>query len=68
MTPTAASATAVPAAVTELIFAAFYPKYFSVDQRLSNFFPRLIINSLDSCARNVHLIGTLFLRKSVQIY
>ena len=67
MTPTAASATAVPAAVTKLIFAAFYPKNFTVDQRLGKFFPRFIINSLNRCARNVHLIGAFFLRESVQI-
>jgi hypothetical protein len=67
MTPTATSATAVPAAIAELIFAAFYPEYFSIDQRLSKFFPRLVINSLDRCARNVHLIGALFLRESIQV-
>jgi hypothetical protein len=65
MTTAGAPSASILSAVAEQIIASFYTKHFPIDQGLGKLSPGHIIHSLNGCAGNVHLIGALFLRKSI---
>ena len=67
MSPASSPSATAPEAVTEPVFAALDPKCFPVDQRFGKLFSRLIVNSLNRCAGNVHLAGALLLSEPFQV-